>query len=166
MAHLIIDHDLPVATDINAWLREPYRNYYSRQLIDEMTCMPFAHFVLPKLLNPEVFRLLSVASEKEFSRQKPLKDDDERGMEYCLFMLRPALDFFCGPIFRKLLGSIIGRRIERARNGSSTAQGDGSLTWATATFGCKRTLCNGYIPQSARNLASSRRGRTCLVQRL
>jgi hypothetical protein len=106
-----VDERLARAGTLSNWLASAY--IQQANLDEHLDRVPFEHFVLPGLLKPEVFSILAEASLEECQRIPLTKDQDERGLLYGPLLLRPALDFFCGSIFRKFLGSVVCGRVAR-----------------------------------------------------
>jgi 2OG-Fe(II) oxygenase superfamily len=106
-----IDERLPRAGSLRNWLSSAYVQQTNPD--EHLARVPFEHFVLPELLRSEVFSILAETCLEECQRPPLTKDHDERGLRYAPLLLRPAIDFFCGTIFRRFLGSVVCGRVAR-----------------------------------------------------
>ncbi len=106
------DCELPSGAETHLWSSASK----SLALPEHFLNNPFPHFHVNNLLLPNTFRALAQSVDRQLSEYDLIRDADARGMLYCPFMIRSAVEFFCGAVFRQMLSTVIGKPVCRARN--------------------------------------------------
>ena len=111
-----IRHDarLPGSGALEDWLSEACLR--ERRADQWLHAAPFKHLVIPDLIRSDVYSDLTDACATECQRVGMSQDQDDRQLLYAPFLLRPAVDFFCGGAFRRFLGRVVGEKIARPRD--------------------------------------------------
>jgi hypothetical protein len=105
------DCELPSGADTLLWSSASK----TPSLPEHFFTYPFPHFYIKNLLLPDTFRALTQSVRRQLSDYELIRDTDARGMLYGPFMIRSAVEFFCGAPFRQILLTVVGKPVCRPR---------------------------------------------------